>query len=245
MHQMTALTGPRNPRRFDEDLAITNRLRTEGLTYLLEAARAAHARRFIAQSYTGWPNAGHKRAATEDDPRHPNPPHGMQQTLDAIKRLEETVVAASDLGGTVLRYAPFYGPGTSIAPGGEIVEMVRHRRFPIVGDGGVWSFIHIDDAAKVAQLAVDGPPGLFNIADDEPADVQDWVAELARAIGAPAPRHVPAWMARPLIGDAGVSMMTDSRGASNAKAKRELGWQPAYPTWREGFKRELAASPSL
>jgi nucleoside-diphosphate-sugar epimerase len=244
MHQMTALQGQRDIKHFDQDLAGTNRLRTEGLTYLLNAARAAHARRFIAQSYMGWPNADHKRAATEDDPRHPNPPHGMRQTLDAIRTLEDTVVGASDVAGTVLRYAPFYGPGTAVGPGGQIVDMIEHRKFPIVGTGGVWSFIHTRDAAEATALAVDGPPGLFNIADDEPADVRDWVSELASAIGAPAPRNVPVWLARPLIGATGVSLMTDSRGASNAKAKHAWQWQPTYATWRDGFRRGLTG-PSL
>jgi nucleoside-diphosphate-sugar epimerase len=146
----------------------------------------------------------------------------------------------------VLRYGSFYGPGTSISQDGDIVKLVRQRKFPLIGDGaGVWSFIHIDDAAGATRLAIEREAsGIFNIVDDDPAEVSVWLPELARSIGAGTPRHLPGWLGRLVIGDAGLSMMTRVRGSSNAKAKRELGWQPAYASWREGFRRGLSPEPS-
>lgn len=166
----------------------------------------------------------------------------MRKTLDAIRRLETMVLGAGSIDGIVLRFGSFYGPGTSISLGGEIVQMVRRRRFPIVGDGaGVWSFVHIEDAASATRIAIErGPSGLYNIVDD-PAEVSVWLPELARAIDGKPPRRVPAWLARLLIGDSGVSMMTTSRGSSNAKAKRVLNWQPKYASWRAGFREGLGA----
>jgi nucleoside-diphosphate-sugar epimerase len=251
VHQLTALSNFFDLRRLDEGLAVTNRLRTDGTDYLLAGAREAGARIFIAQSYTGWPNAREGgRIKTENDELDANPPKAMRQTLEAIRRLEATVVGVSNLTGIVLRYGAFYGPGTSIGPGGPIVEMVRKRRFPIVGGGtGVWSFIHIDDVATATMLAIEGgTPGIYNIVDDEPAEVSVWLPELARAIGAPPPYRLPAWIGRFLIGEAGLSMMTTSRGSSNGKAKRLLHWQPKYASWREGLRTGLvrgAAESSL
>ena len=250
IHQMTALASLRSLKNFDAQFLITNRLRTAGTQYLLAAARAAGTRRFVAQSYTGWPNIREgSRVKTEEDPIDPSPPPGMAQTLDAIRRVEAMVPGAADMTGIVLRYGSFYGPGTSIGPGGEVVSSVRQRKFPIVGGGaGVWSFTHIDDAAQAARLAVErGPAGLYNIVDDEPAEVSVWLPELARAVGAKPPSRVPAWLARLLIGEAGVAMMTTVRGSSNAKAKRVLGWQPVHATWRDGFPammRGVSASTS-
>jgi nucleoside-diphosphate-sugar epimerase len=243
VHQMTALAGMRNLRRFDDEFALTNRLRTEGTDHLLAAALAAGTRRFVAQSYTGWPNERvGGRVKTEEDPLDPDPPEAMKRTLESIRQLEAMVTGASDIAGIVLRYGSSYGPGTSLAPGGDIVELVRRRRFPIFGDGaGVWSFIHIDDAAHATRLAIEGgPAGILNIADDEPAEVSVWLPDLARAVGAKPPYHVPAWLGRMAIGDAGMSMMTKARGSSNAKAKRLLGWMPIHPTWRDGFRGGLA-----
>jgi nucleoside-diphosphate-sugar epimerase len=245
VHEMTGLAGMTSLRNIDETLALTNRLRTEGTDYLLDAARAAGARRFVAQSFTGWPNAREgARVKTEVDPLDAHPASHTERTLKAIRRLEATVLGSADPAGVVLRYGAFYGPGTALAHDGELVEAVRKRRFPIVGSGaGVWSFIHIADVAEATRIAIEGgPPGLYNIADDDPAEVSAWLPELARAIGAKPPYRVPAWLGRLVIGEAGVMMMTEQRGSSNAQAKRLLGWQPTWPSWREGFQRGLAPS---
>jgi 2-alkyl-3-oxoalkanoate reductase len=245
VHQLTALAGVSSMRRFDDEFALTNRLRTEGIDHLLAAARAAGARRFLAQSYAGWPYARTGGPVkSEADALDPDPPPRMRRTLDAMRRLEATVLGASDLDGLVLRYGAFYGPGTSLAADGDIVEMVRRRRFPVVGGGsGVWSFVHIDDAAAATAAAVErGAPGVYNVVDDEPAPVGVWLPDLAEALGARPPPRVPAWLARLFIGGAGVSVMTRVRGASNAKAVRELEWRPAYPSWRQGFRTGLAAA---
>jgi nucleoside-diphosphate-sugar epimerase len=245
IHEMTGLTGVRSLRNFDHEFAQTNRLRTEGAEYLLEAARAAGARRFIAQSFGNWNYERTGTAAkTEDDPLDPNPPAKQRRSLAAIVQMEQAVLGAEGIEGVALRYGTFYGPGTGIAPGGDIAELVRKRRLPLVGDGaGLWSFAHVDDAASATMAAIDrGAPGVYNVADDEPARVADWLPELARVLGAPAPRHVPVWLGRLATGDVGVSMMTRIHGASNARAKRDLGWQPRYPSYREGFRTGLDAA---
>jgi nucleoside-diphosphate-sugar epimerase len=245
VHQMTALSGMSNLRNIDETMALTNRLRTEGTELLLDAARAAGARRFVAQSFTGWPNArAGSRVKTEDDALDAHPAPHTERTLEAIRRLESMVLASTGPAGVVLRYGAFYGPGTGIGHGGELVEMVRRRRFPIVGGGtGIWSFVHIADVAEATRIAIEGgPAGLYNVVDDEPAEVSAWLPELARAVGAKPPYRVPAWLGRLVVGEAGVRMMTEQRGSSNAKAKRELGWQPAWASWRTGFPRGLAAA---
>src|SRR4051794_21189269 len=230
VHELTAIESiPSNMRRFDRAFAATNRLRTEGTDNLLAAAGEA---RFVAQSYAGWPFARTGGPVkTEDDPLEPDPPAGLRETLAAIRHLEARVTEA---GGLVLRYGGFYGPGTSLGAGGEQVEMVRRRRFPVVGDGGgVWSFVHIDDAAEATAIAVErGAPGIYNIVDDEPAPVREWLPALAEAAGAKPPHHVPAWLGRIAAGPAGIAMMTEIRGASNAKARRDLGWVPAHASWR-------------
>jgi 2-alkyl-3-oxoalkanoate reductase len=246
VHQLTALTDAGDLRHIDRDFAVTNRLRTEGTDNLLSAARALGAGRFVAQSFAGWPFAREGGPVkTEDDPLDPTPPRVMRTTLDAIQYLERTVVGAEGLEGIVLRYGGFYGPGTSLTEGGAHLEMVRRRRFPIVGDGaGVWSFTHIDDAASATVAAIErGPGGLYNVVDDEPARVSEWLPELAAAAGAKPPRRMPKWLARLLVGEAGVVMMTEVRGASNAKAKRELGWEPRWRTWRDGFRHGLDGPP--
>jgi nucleoside-diphosphate-sugar epimerase len=247
IHQMTSLAKMRDLKHFDKELESTNRLRTEGTEYLLAAAQAAGATRFIAQSFTGWPNSRTGgRVKSEEDPLDANPPEGMRRTLAAIQSLEEMVLGAPGLSGVVLRYGSFYGPGTSIVQGGEIIEMVRARRLPVFGDGaGIWSFLHIDDAASATSLAIErGPSGKYNVVDDEPAEVSTWLPYLATAIGAKPPHHLPAWLGRLVIGETGLSMMTSIRGSSNALAKRAFGWRPIYASWRDGFRRGLSAASS-
>ena len=242
VHQLTALAGAGSFRRFDRAFAETNRLRTEGTDHLLEAARAVGARRFLAQSFAGWPFARvGGPVKTEDDPLDPDPPAQLRRTLDAIRHLEAAVLGAAGLEGVVLRYGGFYGPGTSAGAGGSMLEDLRRRRFPVVGAGtGVWSFVHIDDAATATAAAVErGAPGIYQIVDDDPAPVSAWLPALAAAAGAPPPRRLPAWVARLLAGEHVVVLMTEVRGASNAKARRELGWRPAHPSWREGFRTGL------
>jgi nucleoside-diphosphate-sugar epimerase len=244
IHELTALSGDLDLRHFERTFAETNRLRTESTDHLLEGARAAGARRFIAQSYAGWPFAREGGPVKDEDaPLATDAPEQVRSTIDAIVYLERVVTTATDLEGIALRYGGFYGPGTSIAPGEAQVEMIRKRRFPIVGNGaGVWSFIHIDDAASATAAALErGRPGVYHVVDDEPARVSEWLPVLARILGAPPPRHVPAWLARPLIGEHGVVMMTEIRGASNAKIERELGWAPAHPSWRQGFEEVFPA----
>jgi 2-alkyl-3-oxoalkanoate reductase len=230
VHQATALADLRDFKHFDRSFAQTNRLRTEGTDNLLAAAREAGVRRYVSQSYA---SARYERAGgpvkTEDDPLEPNPVPAMRETYAAMRYLDETVAAA---GGIALRYGGFYG-----AANDGMVEPVRKRRFPIVGDGGgVSSHIHLDDAAAATVLALahDGP-AIYNIVDDEPAPIREWLPVLASVLGAKPPRRFPVWLARLVAGDAVVMMATESRGASNAKAKRELGWEPRYPSWREGF----------
>jgi 2-alkyl-3-oxoalkanoate reductase len=245
VHQATALSKLSNLRRFDAEFALTNRLRTEGTDYLLAAARQAGARRFVAQSFAGWPYARvGGPVKTEEDALDPNPPSNARQTHQAIRHLESAVTGAEGLEGLALRYGGFYGPGTSLGPGSTYLEMVRRRRFPIIGAGtGVWSFLHIDDVAAATLAAVEqGEPGVYNIVDDEPAPVSTWLPALAAAVGAKPPRRIPVWLGRLALGEAGVVMMTGIRGASNAKAKRELGWQLRYPSWRQGFPAMIATT---
>ena len=242
IHQLTAIPQRINPRKMAAEFELTNRLRTEGTDNLLAAARAAGARRLLAQSFAGWPCAREGGPVkTEEDRLDPNPPGDLAPLLAAIRHLEDAVTGAQGIEGLVLRYGPFYGPGTSVAPDGGIVEEIRRRRFPLVGDAGaVWSFVHIDDVAAATVAALErGAPGIYNIVDDEPATVAEWLPALAAAVGAPKPRKVPPFVARLATGPHGLAMMTQIRGASNAKAKRELGWQPLHPSWREGFKTAL------
>jgi nucleoside-diphosphate-sugar epimerase len=237
VHQLTAIGSP-DPRHFDRDFALTNRLRTEGTDHLLSAGQAMGVRRFVAQSYGAWPYVRTGGLVkSEEDPLDPSPAREMRETLAAIRHLEQAVLGARWTEGIVLRYGAFYGPGTSMAPGGEQFELVRNRKFPLVGDGGgVWSFIHIADAAEATVAAVEhGSRGVYNVVDDDPAPVAEWLPALAAELGAKKPRRVPRFIGRLFAGEAGVVMMTDARGASNAKAKRELAWRPAHPSWRRGF----------
>jgi nucleoside-diphosphate-sugar epimerase len=245
VHQLTALSGlSGNPRKFDREFALTNRLRTDGTDNLLAGAITAGARRFVAQSFAGWPYAREGGPVkTEDDPLDTSRPIGGLAAIAAIRYLESSVTGAEGLAGVVLRYGGFYGPGTSLArdSNDSFLETIRKRRFPILDGGtGVWSFVHIDDAATATLAAVErGAPGIYNIVDDDPAPVSEWLPAFAEAIGAPPPRRVPVWLGRLVGGPIAVSLMTEIRGASNAKAKRELGWQPAHPSWREGFRNSL------
>ena len=247
VHQLTALSGEIDMRHIDRGFAATNRLRTEGLDHLLAAGRAAGARRAVVQSFTGWPFARTGGPVkTEDDPLDPHPPAALRGTLEAIRYLEATTTAIDWGEGLVLRYGGFYGPGTGISVGeeGNMADAVRARRFPVVGAGdGVWSLVHIEDAAAATADAVErGAAGIYQVVDDEPAPVREWLPALASAIGAPPPRRVPRWLGRALAGQAATVMMTESRGASNAKAKRELGWRLAFPSWRQGFAEGLRAA---
>jgi nucleoside-diphosphate-sugar epimerase len=237
VHQLTAI-GSLDLRHFDRDFALTNRLRTEGTDHLLSAGQAMGVRRFVAQSYGAWPyGRTGGPVKSEEDPLDPAPARNMRETLAAIRHLEQAVLGAQWTEGIVLRYGAFYGPGTSMASGGELFELVRRRKFPLIGDGGgVWSFIHIADAAEATVAAVThGSRGVYNIVDDDPAPVAEWLPALAAELGANKPIRVPRVIGRLFAGQAGVVMMTDARGASNAKAKRELAWRPAHPSWRQGF----------
>jgi 2-alkyl-3-oxoalkanoate reductase len=243
VHQMTSLSSLKSLKHFDEDFEQTNRLRTLGTEYLLAAARSVGAKKFIAQSYAGWPNdRTGPRVQTEAAPYETNPPASMRKSLQAIVTLESFVRNASGITAIALRYGSFYGPGTSLGADGEVTKLVRHRKFPVVGTGaGIWSFLHIEDAAQATKLAIDrAPAGVYNVVDDEPAEASQWLPYLADCLGAKSPRHIPAWLAKFAIGEAGVLFMTEMRGASNAKAKREFGWQLIYASWREGFRGGLS-----
>jgi nucleoside-diphosphate-sugar epimerase len=238
VHQLTAI-GAVDMRHFDRDFALTNRLRTEGTDDLLSAGQAVGVRRFVAQgvgSYAAYARTG-GLVKSEEDPLDRTPAREMRETQAAIRHLEEAVLGARWTEGIVLRYGVLYGPGTSMAPGQEQFELVRRRKFPLVGDGGgVWSFIHIADAAEATVAAIEhGTRGVYNVVDDDPAPVAEWLPALAAELGAKKPMRVPRFVGRRFAGEAGVVMMTDVRGASNAKAKRELGWRPAHPSWRQGF----------
>lgn len=238
VHEMTALPQQLNLRKFDQVFAATNKLRTTGLDHLLAAASAQGVRRLIAQSYTGWPNSRTGGPVkTEQDPLDEHPPAQMRASLDAIQYLERAVTSAP-LEGLALRYGNLYGPVSSEL----FVRMLKRRQVPLIGNGaGVWSFLHVADAAAATVAAVQtGSAGIYNVVDDEPAPVAEWLPVVARAAGAKPPLRLPAWLGRLAAGEAGLSMMTQVRGSSNAKAKRELGWQPIWPTWREGFVHGMA-----
>ncbi|MGB8650715.1 MAG: NAD(P)-dependent oxidoreductase [Mycobacteriales bacterium] len=237
VHELTAIPPALDLRRFDRDFALTNRLRTEGTDNLLSAGKAVGVQRFVAQSFfacyarTGGP------VKSEVDPFDTSPAREQRGVVAAIRHVEQAVLGATWTEGIVLRYGGFYGPGTSLAPGGEQLEMIRQRKFPLVGDGrGVWSFIHVADAADATVAAIErGTRGVYNIVDDDPAPVAEWLPALARELGAKKPMRVPRLAGRLFAGQVGVVMMTELRGASNAKAKRELQWRPAHPSWRQGF----------
>jgi nucleoside-diphosphate-sugar epimerase len=235
VHQMTALSGAINPKHFDRSFATTNRLRTEGLDHLVAAAEASGVRQIVAQSFTGWPNIRSGGwVKDEEDPLDPEPPKAQRESLAAIRHLEETVQKAD---GTVLRYGGFYGDASD-----AMIPVVRKRQFPLVGGGtGYMSWVHLDDAARATVLALEQEArGVFNIVDDEPAPASEWLPYLAECVGAKPPLRLPVWVARLVAGDVAVSMLTRTRGSSNARAKRELGWELRWPSWREGFRDGLA-----
>jgi nucleoside-diphosphate-sugar epimerase len=239
VHQATALSDVRFSKNLDDSFAETNRLRTEGTDALLAAAREAGVRRFVAQSFASMRYAREGGPVkTEDDPLDPSPVAGMREIAAALRYLEQAV---TDAGGIVLRYGAFYG-----AANDGLIEPVRKRQFPIVGDGGGFSsFVHLDDAAAATVLALDHDgPAIYNVVDDEPAPVREWLPVLADALGAKPPRHFPVWLAQLIAGETAVMMGTEARGASNAKAKRELGWTLRYPSWRQGFYATPTASPA-
>jgi nucleoside-diphosphate-sugar epimerase len=234
---MSALAGTTDLKHFDRWFAVTNELRTRGTDHLLAAADAVGVGRFVIQSYTGWSNIREGGPVkTEDDPLDPNPPAEQTETLRGIRYLEDAVRNAR-LDGVALRYGSLYGPGASES----MVELVRKRKLPLVGPAsGIWSWLHVDDAAAATVAAVEGgPAGVYDIVDDDPAAVSEWLPYLAEAVGAKPPRRVPVWLARFAIGEVGVSLMTQIRGSSNAKAKRQLGWEPRWPSWRSGFREGL------
>jgi len=236
VHQATALANMKFGRSLDKTFAKTNELRTKGTDALLAAAREAGVRRFVAQSFAPYRYAREGGPVkTEDDPLDPTPPPNTQETYGAMTYLENVV---TDFGGIALRYGGFYG-----AANDGLIEPVRKRQVPIVGDGGgIMSFVHLEDGAAAAVLALEhDEPAIYNIVDDEPAPVREWLPVLAQALGAKPPRHFPKWLARLFAGEAAVVMGTEARGASNAKAKRELGWTPRYPTWRKGFPATYSA----
>lgn len=243
IHELTSLKGVTNFRRFDQDFALTNRFRTRTLDTMLAASRSFGARRFIAQSYCGWPYAREgSPVKTEDDPLDPNPPASFRESLAAIRHLEDTIRQTRDIEAVALRYGNLYGPGTDISDTGAVIHLVSRRRLPLFGSGaGIWSFIHVRDAASATVAAMSrGSPGIYNVVDDDPAPVNVWLPALANALGARPPRRLPAWLGALLLGEGGLSMMTLVRGGSNAKAKRELGWQPSFASWRRGFVEGLA-----
>lgn len=240
LHQVTALGG-QDMTKMDRAFATTNRLRTEGLDHLLAAAAQLDAPpRVLVQSFAGVPLARTgDRVKDETAPLDPDPPKGMRETVAAFRAME---TRATEAGAIVLRYGGFYGPHTGLTAGGEQAELLRHRRFPIVGGGaGVWSLVHVEDAAEATVAAIErGRPGeIYHVVDDEPAPVREWLPLAARAAGAKPPLRVPAWVGRLAAGPAAVELMTNARGASNAKAKRELGWQPRHATWRTGLPEAL------
>lgn len=242
VNQLTALSSKPDVRKFDKAFAMTNRLRTEGNRNLIAAARAVGARRFIAQSFCGWP---YERTGgpikSEDDPLDPHPPGELAGSLQAIRQLEEDVTSLSDIEGVVLRYGYFYGPGTVFAHDGSFTGDLRRRRIPLIGQaGGIYSFAHVDDVASATARAVEGKPtGIFNVVDDDPAPMREWLPFLARTMGAKPPLWLPGWLARLILPEHLYLMMTDSRGGSNQRFREAFDWQPEYHSWRQGFVEAL------
>jgi 2-alkyl-3-oxoalkanoate reductase len=233
VHEMTSLSAANDLRRFDRSFALTNRLRTEGLNNLLAAAK---------QSFCGWPYARQgSLVKSEDDPLDPEPPRELRRSIEAIRYLEHVVTTSRETAGVVLRYGAFYGPNTGLFDG-PFIDQLRRRHVPLIGDAnGWWSFLHVDDAAAATEIAVErGASGIYNIVDDDPARVRDWLPALAAMLSARAPRRIPEWLARIVAGEHIVTLMTEARAGTNEKAKRELSWQPKHPSWRQGFAEVLA-----
>ena len=247
VHQLTALPAAIDPRRIDTQLAANDRIRTEGTRNLVRAAVKAGARRIVAQSisFAYAPRGGPVKS--EDAPLFLDAPRPWRRTAEAVAELERRVTGADGVDGVVLRYGYFYGPGTAYAADGSAAAMVRRRQLPIAGRGtGVFSFIHLDDAVSATVAAVEsGRPGIYNVVDDEPAKLRDWLPVYAQALGAPRPRKVFAFLARLMVGRYGLYYMTQQRGAANAKIKAELGWRPRWTSWRTGFRRDLGTEAGV
>jgi nucleoside-diphosphate-sugar epimerase len=242
VNELTALENVRKFRNLNKEFAPTNRLRIRGTDNLIAAAQAAGSSIVVSQSFGNWVyETGGSAVKTEDDPLISEVPANITEAFAAIKHLEKATLGARDLTGVVLRYGGFYGPGTSLALDGVFADEVRKRRLPVVGSGaGLWSFIHVDDAAEATVAAIEaGVAGVFNIVDDEPVAAREWIPALADALGAKKPRHVPVWLARLAAGEFGVRAMTRMAGMSNAKARSTFAWQPNYPSYREGFRHGL------
>jgi nucleoside-diphosphate-sugar epimerase len=241
VNQLTAIPPDPDFLNFDREFETTNRLRTEGSDNLIAAAKKADVQRFFAQSFSGSPYARvGSMVKSEEDPFDDSPAKQFRKTFDALRYLESAVITHFPAAGTVLRYGWFYGPGTAISKNGAMADAVRKRMLPIVANGtGLWSFIQIEDAAAATVAALDGPGGIYNIVDDEPALTRDWISLLAKLLGAKPPLELPAWAAKPLVGDHGLAVLRDNRGASNQKAKQTLGWKPSYPSWKDGFRAEF------
>jgi len=246
VHELTDLKGASDLRRFDRSFASSNRLRTEGTDHLLAAARACGVKRMVAQSFCGWPYARSGGwVKSEEESLDPDPPQEMRRTLEAIRYLERVVTSSDAPEGVVLRYGAFYGADTGMFDP-ALIEQVRKRRVPLIGGGTAWwSFVQMDDAAEATALAVERGRGIYNIVDDDPAPVHEWLPAIAAMLGAKPPFHLPAWFARLAAGDHLVAMMTQARAGSNAKAKRELDWSPRYPSWRQGFAEIIAHEARL
>jgi 2-alkyl-3-oxoalkanoate reductase len=244
VHMATALSRlGNNLRRFDQMFAVTNQLRTSGTANLIDACRISNWPRLVVQSFCGWPYAptgGSVKA--EEDPLDSDPPKAFRKTLQAIVRMESQVMTDHP-NGVVLRFGGLYGPGTALTTGPQL-DAVRKGWFPLIGSGGgIWSFVHTVDAAAATVAALTRGHGIYNIVDDDPAPVAEWLPELARLAGGPRPRRVPTWVGWLVGGDGMVRMMTSVRGGSNAKARAELGWVPRYPSWRDGFAAEFRREP--
>jgi len=238
VNEMTALSHVRNYKNFDQEFALTNRLRVEGTSHLLAASRQTGVKKIFVQSFAGWPFEQSEAAANSEEADFESRiPAKMRNSQRAIHAMEQSVLSGKLPVGVILRYGYFYGPGTSFDVEGDISKALRKRAFPIIGGGkAVWSLIHINDAAEATRLAIESAPeGIYNIVDDKPSKLEDWLPGLARMQGGKPPMRMPAWLGRFFVGESGVYMMTQARGALNAKAKRVLGWSPVYPDWRAGF----------
>jgi nucleoside-diphosphate-sugar epimerase len=241
IHELTDLPPNIDPRKLEEQAAGNDRIRTEGTRNLVAAAQAAGARRFVAQSIAFAYAPTGDELKEEDDPLFDDAPWPWSRSVDALHELERTVTQTEGIDGIVLRYGFFYGPGSSYAPEGYAADQVRKRRLPIVGSGaGVFSFIHVDDAAAATVVALErGRPGIYNVVDDDPAPAKQWVPFYADVLGARKPFRIPKLIARVVAGSYATHLMTELRGASNERAKRELGWTPRYPSWQQGFREAL------
>jgi nucleoside-diphosphate-sugar epimerase len=241
LHELTDLPPALDPRKLEEQAAGNDRIRTEGTRNLVAGAVAAGARRMVAQSIAFAYEPTGSDLKTEDDPLWDDAAWPLKRSVEALRELDDAVTRTAGIEGLVLRYGFFYGPGSAYAPDGHFAREARRRRFPVVGKGtGIFSFIHVDDAAAATVAAIErGAPGIYNVVDDEPAPFREWVPAYAEALGAKRPRRVPVWLARLVAGGYSVHLATEMHGAANAKAKAELGWEPRYPSWREGFRTAL------